>query len=188
MQFYVYEHWRTDRDECFYVGKGKGRRAYNMKRRNFHHTAIQKKVYKEGYAVEVKIVISGLTEEQAFDLEKKRIAFWRSLNVDLSNMADGGGGSSGYKHLPETIEKLSVANKGKPAHNKGSKISEETKEKIRRSRIGIKRKDEVKEKIKNTLTGRKHSDERKAKLKEAWKKRRLKRNILCGSESFSPDE
>ena len=25
--FYVYEHWRPDHDECFYVGKGKGGRA-----------------------------------------------------------------------------------------------------------------------------------------------------------------
>lgn len=25
--FYVYEHWRLDRDECFYVGKGTGKRA-----------------------------------------------------------------------------------------------------------------------------------------------------------------
>jgi hypothetical protein len=27
-KFYVYEHWRPDKDVCFYVGKGHGRRAY----------------------------------------------------------------------------------------------------------------------------------------------------------------
>lgn len=26
--FYVYEHWRLDRDECFYVGKGQRKKAY----------------------------------------------------------------------------------------------------------------------------------------------------------------
>ena len=25
--FYVYEHWRPDKDTCFWVGKGKGDRA-----------------------------------------------------------------------------------------------------------------------------------------------------------------
>ena len=25
--FYVYEHWRPDKNVCFYVGKGKGKRA-----------------------------------------------------------------------------------------------------------------------------------------------------------------
>ena len=25
--YYVYEHWRPDKDVCFYVGKGKGGRA-----------------------------------------------------------------------------------------------------------------------------------------------------------------
>ena len=29
-RFYVYKHWRLDRDECFYVGKESGCRAYDM--------------------------------------------------------------------------------------------------------------------------------------------------------------
>ena len=40
-RFYVYEHWRPDRDECFYVGKGKGGRANVMYGRNRHHEAVQ---------------------------------------------------------------------------------------------------------------------------------------------------
>ena len=56
--FYVYEHWRTDRDECFYVGKGHGRRAYDMKRRNKYHQAIVSKILRTGFAVEIKIVAS----------------------------------------------------------------------------------------------------------------------------------
>lgn len=31
--FYVYEHWRPDTGVCFYVGKGKEKRAWDMKRR-----------------------------------------------------------------------------------------------------------------------------------------------------------
>lgn len=93
--YYVYEHWRTDKDECFYVGKGKRRRAYNMKWRNRFHKAIQGKLYREGFAVEVKIVASGLTEQEAFALEIERIKFWRDAGADLANMTDGGDGTSG---------------------------------------------------------------------------------------------
>jgi len=93
--FYVYEHWRTDRDECFYVGKGKGKRAYNMSLRNPHHKAVQNKVIREGFAIEVKIVASGLTEDAAFKLEMERIAFWRSAKIDLTNITNGGEGVSG---------------------------------------------------------------------------------------------
>lgn len=93
--YYVYEHWRTDRDECFYVGKGKGIRAYKMACRNRHHAAIQAKVAREGFAIEVRIVASGLSEEEAFNLEIDRIAFWRNQNVDLANITNGGEGPSG---------------------------------------------------------------------------------------------
>ena len=94
-KFYVYEHWRTDRDECFYVGKGRGSRAYKMNCRNRHHKAIQAKVIREGCAIEVRIVSSGLTENEAFSLEIERIAFWRSKNIDLANLTNGGEGPSG---------------------------------------------------------------------------------------------
>lgn len=93
--YYVYEHWRTDKDECFYVGKGKRRRAYNMKWRNKFHKAIQGKLYREGFAVEVKIVASGLTEQEAFALEIERIKFWRNSGADLANITNGGDGLSG---------------------------------------------------------------------------------------------
>jgi hypothetical protein len=113
--FYVYEHWRPDRGECFYVGKGRGRRANIMKRRNKHHRAIQEKLARLGMCVEVKIVGHGLSEDEAFELEKKRIAFWRSENCDLANMTDGGEGTTGHKPVmtSEWRAKLSAAKKGK---------------------------------------------------------------------------
>lgn len=153
--FYVYEHWRPDRDEPFYVGKGKGGRANMMARRNLHHKAIQKKLHFLGMAVEVKIVASGLTESEAFLLEVERIRMWRNAGIDLANKSDGGEGSAGHiglrgpahpnygKPSPmrgkrmknEHREKLSAAMKGKK-NRLGAKLSNETKGKIAASRIG----------------------------------------------------
>ena len=95
-KFYVYEHWRLDRDECFYVGKGKGGRAYKMRDRNAHHRAIMDKLSREGSGMEVRMVATGLTEDEAFTLEVERIAFWRGIGVDLANRTNGGEGTSGF--------------------------------------------------------------------------------------------
>lgn len=92
--FYVYEHWRPDRDECFYVGKGFGRRANVMYARNRHHTAIQAKLSRLGLCVEVRLVDSNLSEGDALALEIERISFWRESGVDLANLTAGGDGTS----------------------------------------------------------------------------------------------
>jgi hypothetical protein len=110
--FYVYEHWRLDRDECFYVGKGKGNRAYNMKNRNRHHKAVVAKVMREGYAIEIRMVSTGITEPDAFELEVERIAFWRASGADLANMTLGGEGKTG-PHQADHKKNISKALKGK---------------------------------------------------------------------------
>ena len=111
--FYVYEHWRLDRDECFYVGKGKGIRAYKMRDRNAHHRAIMGKLAREGSGMEVRMVATGLTEDEAFSLEVERIAFWREIGIDLANRTNGGDGVSGLKMSDEAKAKMSAAKIGK---------------------------------------------------------------------------
>jgi hypothetical protein len=154
--FYVYEHWRPDRDEPFYVGKGKGGRANLMARRNGHHTAIQKKLHAKGMSVEVRIVASSLSEEDAFRIEVERIAMWSSLGMDLANKTLGGEGVAGLVFSEEHRRKLGDATRGKKRPPKseqqrrkhsefmkgnkfglGKKHSPETKKKIADSRIGI---------------------------------------------------
>lgn len=117
LTFYVYEHWRLDKDECFYVGKGKGKRAYSVVGRNQHWKNIVSKLEKEGSAWEVRIVKSGLSEEDAFSLEIDRINFWIS-KVDLSNKTGGGLGHSNPS--PETREKLRAGKVGKPLFDKAT--------------------------------------------------------------------
>jgi hypothetical protein len=110
--FYVYEHWRLDRDECFYVGKGCGKRAYNMSNRNKHHKGISDKLNRTGSAVEVRMVATGLSEDEAFRIEIERIAFWKSVGADLANYSCGGEGKTG-PHSEEHKRKISRSNKGK---------------------------------------------------------------------------
>lgn len=113
-KFYVYEHWRTDRGECFYVGKGHGRRAYDMRRgRNRWHKFLQAKLSALGTAIEVKIIADGLSERDAFDIEVERIAFWKNDGADLCNLTIGGDGRTGLKHTEEWKRANSERMKGR---------------------------------------------------------------------------
>lgn len=138
--FYVYEHWRTDRNECFYVGKGKSKRAYDLSNRNRYHKAVVFKVIREGFAIEIKIVASGLDEQTALEIEIERIKFWKENQVELANLSLGGGGPSGCKFSKETREKMSKA-------RIGTTLKDETRRKMSAVRKGIKLSDETKAKI-----------------------------------------
>jgi hypothetical protein len=152
VKFYVYEHWRPDTDQCFYVGKGHGQRAYCLKRKhNIHHSNIVKMLSKLGMHVEIRLVAIGLMEEEAFKTECEKILFWRSVGVPLVNKTDGGEGTAGYKHTEDFKEKARVwlkkANEKRP-------ISEKTREKMRTSHTGKKHTEEEKIKIGNSSRGR----------------------------------
>jgi len=135
--FYVYEHWRLDRDECFYVGKGQGRRAYARSGRNIHWTNIVNKLDRVGSGYEVRLVATGLCEKQALFLEIERISFWRD-RTDLCNKTDGGDGVKGLTMSDETRKKMSDKAKGRPGVKSmlGRKHSEETKKKMQAAKLG----------------------------------------------------
>jgi hypothetical protein len=84
-----------------------------MARRNGHHTAIQKKLHAKGMSVEVRIVASSLSEEDAFRIEVERIAMWSSLGMDLANKTLGGEGVAGLVFSEEHRRKLGDATRGK---------------------------------------------------------------------------
>lgn len=133
-RFYVYEHWRPDKDICFYVGKGRGPRAEIMGRRNPYHKAIQKHVAKLGMCVEVRMVAEGLTEDEAFSVECDRIAFWRAAGVRLANMTNGGEGVVGMKRTAEHQEKIAAKLRGR----KRGRMSDEQRAKISAAKKGKK--------------------------------------------------
>jgi hypothetical protein len=106
--FLVYEHWRPDTNACFYVGKGKLKRSRSIEARNGRHARIVAKLRRMGYEPESRIVGSGLTEPEAFALEIERIAFWRRAGTRTANFTDGGDGTSGKFHSPETRARIAA--------------------------------------------------------------------------------
>lgn len=168
-RFYVYEHWRPDRDECFYVGKGKGGRAAGMRRgRNRHHKAIQAKLSLLGMCVEVRLVAEGLQEEDSFSLERERIAFWRAAGVDLANLTDGGEGPSGHVHTEEHKRKIAESSRGRT-------MSPEARAKIGAANTGrnvgrrFKKSAEAVERTRQAHLGKPKSEETRRKISETKK-------------------
>lgn len=161
MTFYVYEHWRPDKDLPFYIGKGKGGRAYIF-RRNRYYNRIVKKLSRLGMCVEVRMVRGNLSEAAALSLEIERIAFWRVSGISLTNKTNGGEGTSGLKLTVAHREKIGAAGRGRRA-------SKETRAKM--SIYALNRSPEHLEKISIALKGRPLSEEHRAKLANAQKKR-----------------
>ena len=117
MKYYIYFHFRLDTNQVFYIGKGCGNRLNQKTNRNKHWYNIVNKV---GYRAE-KIFID-LTEEQAFELEKKYIAIYKDLLCNLTDGGDQPPSQLGKKQSKETIEK-------RIGKVKGRKNTEESKKK-----------------------------------------------------------
>ena len=125
-KFYVYIHRRESDGLPFYVGKGSGRRAWSSSKRNNYWQNTKSK-----HGVLVEIVFENLSEEDAFDCEKNTIAEFRYFGYPLTNMTNGGEGTSGFIVSDVVRNKLSKFNKGKT-------ISEETRLKISLANSGRK--------------------------------------------------
>ena len=101
--YYVYLYLRED-NTPYYVGKGKGKRAFTNNGRRMKLPADKTKITFHS---------ENLTEEEAFELEKKLIAqYGRKDNGTgiLRNLTDGGdGGTSGAIKSDETRMKQSKA-------------------------------------------------------------------------------
>lgn len=90
MMYYTYMHRRADDLLPFYIGKGKGHRAFNTRRRSQRWT---RTVAKHGLLIEV--LANWETEAEAFEHEKFLIKCFKEAGYGLVNMTDGGDGTSG---------------------------------------------------------------------------------------------
>lgn len=172
MNFYTYIHRRNDTGAIFYVGKGRGRRAYDVRSRNTYWKNV---VGKAGHSVEM--LITGVDEELAFFIETEAIDLYRMRGIKLVNLTDGGDGASGYSHSESTKQSMSISRKGRKAWNKGAVVPQEVKDKISASNKGqkawnkgIQSNQEHREKISKSLIG---NDYHKGKLASVETKRRM---------------
>jgi hypothetical protein len=151
----------------YYVGKGKGRRAYEKS----HSVPVPKDKNN------IVIVLENLTEEQAFQNEMDFISWYGRVDSGtgiLRNLTDGGEGVSGLIHSEETRRKIGEAQKGN-THSLGKTTSEETKRKIGEAQKGKILSEEHKRKISEAQKGNTNnlgkttSEETKQKISEAKK-------------------
>jgi len=85
--FHVYLHRKATNGEIFYVGKGKGRRAYDMTTRNNLWSKVKNK-----YGIIVEVYAEGLQEWYAYELENLLITGYGKIcdgTGILSNILDG---------------------------------------------------------------------------------------------------
>lgn len=87
--FYVYEWFKVDTLEVFYVGKGTGNRRFELHNRNEYFKNIYNK-----YDCAVRLVYQSLTNEESCQLEIERIAEMKSIGQAMCNFTNGGTGFS----------------------------------------------------------------------------------------------
>lgn len=91
-KFYVYEWFIVDTGEVFYVGKGREKRAEKLKRNKYFRDMYN------SHECDFRITIDNLTENEAFEYEKKLIRYYREVYPEyrLTNQTYGGEGVSGW--------------------------------------------------------------------------------------------
>lgn len=93
--YYIYAHYTADTEELFYIGKGKGRRAWMTKKTDGRNIWWQRIAKKHGFTV--KLLWEGLTEYEAYMKEQELITQYgrRDLGTGpLVNLTDGGNGGT----------------------------------------------------------------------------------------------
>lgn len=158
-QFYVYiwYKFKNNRWIAFYIGKGMDNRYMQTeKSRNIYFKRTIAK-----YKCKVKLYKTNLSENDAFTLEKQLIDAYTKKGVQLTNLTNGGEGSSGWfkkktKDEQEAHREVSKSFLGKKHTNETRKrMSESAKERHRRHPMT----DETRKKISETRSKRFKSGE-----------------------------
>ena len=171
-RFYVYAYLRSKdsnhgkKYSPYYIGKGKDRRAFSTCRRR---APVPKN---KNFVVFIQ---EGLTEKEAFALEKYCIKLYGRLDVGtgiLRNFTDGGEGASGSVISEDTRRKLSKASIGN-RRRFGKPQTQEAKDKVSQSLLGNQRclghlhTQETKDKMSRSHLGKNHTQKSKKKMSQS---------------------
>ena len=152
-KFYVYMYLRED-GTPYYVGKGKGKRAY----------AKRKGVKPPSSEDRIVFPYTNMTEEDAFQKEIELISQYGRKDIGtgiLRNLTNGGEGATGLIFTQEMRGKISRARKGKKHTAEAKEIISRTS----RERMTVEKRQE----ISNRFRGSKLTEEHKQKIKIALK-------------------
>ncbi len=174
-RFYTYAYLRED-GTPYYIGKGKGRRAYSK-----NHSVF---VPPEERILFLK---KNLLEEDAYQHEAYMISVFGRKDLGtgiLHNRTNGGDGTKGMLLTETQRNEISQRQLGEKNHFFGKKHTPETRKRMskaqtgeKHSMFGRKHKTESREQISNSikgenhpLYGKGHSEEAKIKMRENFKK------------------
>lgn len=173
---YVYVHLRASDNSVFYVGKGRGKRAWVSGRRSSYW---KRTVAKHGLVVQ--IIAAGLNEPCAFSIECMVIAKYGRTN--LVNLTDGGEGTAGHVVTDAAKAHLRAVNLGKfvsdetrakiSASNMGRTISEEHRRAVGKANALRGGSDKQRKAVAVANSSRQITGETRAKISEARRDRTL---------------
>lgn len=187
--YYIYEWIRLDKNEPFYIGKGKLDRCFDMKR-NKHFKDVVSYCEDRGIDIAVAIIETGLSEEKAYEIECFYIhEYVFEWGFTLTNKTWGGEGGDivsmmSPEQKKEYSAKMSISLTGKnigPRSNEVKRKISETKQKLGAAKgsknpmYGKNIRDYMTEEeysnwrrnISNALLGKRHSEETKHKMRMA---------------------
>lgn len=190
-RYYVYRHIRPDTNEPFYVGRGTKPRSFAVITQEYcraydithskRSTAWHRVVNKNASCISVEILYECVTKEEAMNKEIEFIKLYGRRDLGkgpLVNLTDGGDGTLGSKHSEETKNKISKSHIGiRPSEETRKKLS--LSKKGLQTRLGAKLTQETKDKIgaankgSTHWIGRKHKPESIEKMRKAKKGKKM---------------